>query len=257
MGNNYQGSDYLKTTFFPILLFNLFLVGVIVACALPTVTIQWSSTETPTPTSTASPTQTSTPVPTDTSIATPIPATKTPPPTATRILSLAGTATPQFAPFCEDAARQSQCQYPLAGQSSSFCSDKSPYNLIFLNDDATYRVLQEYVQCSEAGTIDGQRMITCTGPMAYYFELQVCDSACSSLSIESGDIRCPRGYNYNNLGGCCTKETQEVDQGCTVLKLRTKSCVIDCGQLTTEKTCTNYGYACRWDDENDVCYLRR
>jgi hypothetical protein len=93
--------------------------------------------------------------------------------------------------------------------------------------------------------------------MAYYFELKVCDSACSALSIETGAAQCPLGYNYNNLQRCCTEETQEVNGGCVVLELKTKSCVIDCGQFTTENKCTNFGYACRWDDVDDECYLRR
>jgi hypothetical protein len=251
----------MKKTLYPIVPISLFLVGMIVACYLPTVTVQWSKTETPTPTSTASPTETSTPVPTATSTFTPVPATETLIPTATGISAFippTSTATPQFAPFCEsDTARQSQCQFPIAKQSSAFCEDKSPYNLIVLNDRATYQLLHEHIQCSEAGVINGQRMISCTGPMAYYFELQVCDSACSSLKIETGSLRCPVGYDYNNLQGCCTKETQEVNGGCVVLKLRTKSCAIDCGQFTSSKTCTDYGYACRWNYENSTCQLRK
>lgn len=236
--------------------------------------MQWPKTETPTLISTARPTETLHPIPTVTETVTPVPPivtetvalvfptfTKTPFPTATGISTFnppTSTPTSQFAPFCEsDTARQSQCHYPIAEQSSTFCENKSPYNLIALNDRATYQVLHEYVQCSETGVIDGQRMITCTGPMAYYFELRVCDSACSTLSIEIRSAKCPLGYNYNNLQGCCTKETQEVNGGCTVLKLRTISCSIDCGQFTTKTSCTNYGYACRWDADNAVCYLRK
>jgi hypothetical protein len=168
------------------------------------------------------------------------------------------TATPDFAPFCEgETDIQSRCQYPIANQSSTFCIKKSPYNLIALNERATYQLLNDYVQCEEAGIIDGQRMITCTGPMAYYFELQICDSACSSLSIETGSTKCPLGYNYNNLQDCCTQETQEVSQGCTVLKLRTQSCTIDCNQFTSRSSCEDYGYACRWNDVDNECYLRR
>jgi hypothetical protein len=179
-------------------------------------------------------------------------------PTVTRFVTLTASATPQPAPFCgEDTERQSQCHYPVAGQSSAFCADKSPYNLIFLNDGGTYQLLHEHVQCSEAGIIDGQRMITCTGPMAYYFELQVCDSACSALRLETDDPRCPRGYRYNSLQGCCTNETQEVDGGCVVLKLRTRSCAIDCGQFTSPISCTDYGYACRWNDVDSSCQLRK
>ena len=211
------------------------------------------------PTPTASPTETSTPVPTATRTVTPIPPTDTLAPTPTSMSTLIpATATPQFAPFCEsDTAGQSQCQFPIAKQSSAFCENKRQYNLISLNDRATYRLLHEHIHCSEAGIINGQRMITCTGPMAYYFELRVCDSACSALSIEIGATQCPLGYNYNNLQDCCTKETQEVDGGCAVLKLRTKSCVIDCGQFTTRTTCDDYGYACRWNDTSNLCQLRK
>ena len=258
MGYNHQGSDYMKKNLYPIVLFSLFLVGMIVACIFPTAPVKQSIAEIPT--STATPTETSTLVPTVTSTVTPIPptATKTIAPTVTRIVTFAATSTPQFAPFCEsDTARQSQCQFPIAMQSSAFCENKSPYNLIVLNDRATYQVLHQHVRCSEAGVINGQRMIACTGPMAYYFEIQVCDSACSALSIEIGSLQCPLGYNYNNLQGCCTEETQEVDGGCAVLKLRTKSCSIDCGQFTNSTTCTDYGYACRWDYTINVCQLRK
>ena len=266
MGND-RGSGVMKKTIYLTALISMFLVGVIMACNLPTITVQWPMTETPTPTFTVtfttSPTETSTPIPTATETVTPVPPTVTKRlfPTATGLsafIPLTATATPQFAPFCEsDTVRQSQCQYPIAKQSSAFCENKSPYNLIALNDRATFQVLHEYVQCSEAGVINGQRLISCTGPMAYYFELRVCDSACSSLSIETGSFRCPLGYNYNDLQGCCTKETQEVNGGCVVLKLRTTTCSIDCGQFTSSKTCTNYGYACRWDYENSICQLRK
>jgi hypothetical protein len=261
LGNNYQGSDSVKKTIYPTTLISMFLVGAILACNLLTPPVKHSNAVVPTPT--VSPTETSTPVPTATGTATPVPptATKTLFPTATGISAFippTATATPQFAPFCEaDTARQSQCQYPIAEQSSAYCEDKSPYNLIALNDRATYQLLHEHVQCSEAGVINGQRMIFCTGPMAYYFELRICDSACSALSTEIGSLRCPLGYNYNNLQDCCTQETQEVIGGCVVLKLRTKSCSIDCGQFTNSTTCTNYGYACRWNYEYSICQLRK
>jgi len=254
--HDHQGNGTMKKNSHPIIPISLFLIGFILACSFLTTPVKQSKAELPT--STVSPTETSTPVPTLTSTVTPIPATKTPVPTATGITSFVP-ATPQFAPFCEqsDIAMQSQCQFPIADQSSTFCTKKSPYNLIFLNDGATYELLHEHIQCSEAGVKDGQRMITCTGPMAYYFELRVCDSACSALVIETESTQCPNGYNYNNLQNCCTKETQEVNQGCVVLKLKTDSCIINCGELTNKTSCTNYGYACRWNDTNNLCQLRR
>jgi hypothetical protein len=257
LGNNHQGSDSMQKTLHPIVPIDLLILGIILACNFLTAPFQGLDTETPTPTATASPTETSTPAPTST--VTPIPATATHIPTTTKVSTLMrATVTPNFAPFCNaDTEIQARCQYPIADQSSAFCIKKSPYTLIALNDGATYRVLNDYVQCEEAGIIDGQRMITCTGPMAFYFELQVCDTACLALSIEPGTSQCPRGYNYNNLQRCCTTETQEVNQGCVVLKLRTKSCVIDCSQFTKKSTCTDYGYACRWDDTINKCQLRK
>jgi len=248
----------MEKNLYPIVPVSLVLFGMIVACNFVTAPFQGLKTETPAPTPIASLTETPTLVPTATNTVTPIHATKTPFPTTTRMLTPAATSTPQLASFCEsDAARPSQCHFPIAEQSSTFCVKKSPYNLIVLNESATYEVLHEHIQCSEAGIVDGQRMITCTGPMAYYFELKVCDSACSTLTIELDSTRCPKNYRYNNLQNCCTEETQEVNQGCVTLKLKTDSCVVDCGQFSTKTSCTDYGYACRWDDTNDVCYLRR
>ena len=252
VGQKYRGVD-MKRTRYPIVLMGLFFVGIILACNFLSVPVKYSQAEIPT--ATVSPTETNTVTPAHPT------ATKTLYPTATGIVALAPVnATPTYAPFCESGAvAQFQCQYPIAEQSSSFCEYKSPYNLIALNDGATYELLHEHVQCSEAGIINGQRMVICTGPLAYYFELRVCDSACSALNIETDLSRCPFGYNYNNLQGCCTKETQAVDQGCVVLKLDTRSCEFDCGQFTSSSSCSKYGYYCRWDisGTNGVCQLKK
>lgn len=251
-----------KKTRYVLVPFSLVLVGFILTCNFLFPREQDEQTLTPdvpltSPTETATLLPTLTPPPTNTP--TPIPATVTPFPTATRIPTLVSYSTPELAPFCDDAdvVNQSSCGYPIAEQSGAFCIKKSPYNLIALSDSATYELLHEHVQCEEAGVKDGQRNVICTGPMAYYFELRVCDSACTSLRIESDLSRCPFGYAYNNLQNCCTNEIQEVAQGCTVLKLRTKSCEIDCDQFISSSTCTAYGYACRWNYETNTCQLRK
>ena len=252
------GKQSMKKIPFAVLPFSLILVGIVLACnfLIP----QKPFEQTPTPSVTLqSPTPTETLTPTPTSTPTSIPPTDTSVPTRTSIPTLVTYSTPVMAPFCDDAevVAQSACEYPIARQSGAFCINKSPYNLIALSDRATYELLHEHVQCEEAGVKDGQRNVICTGPMAYYFELRVCDSACTSLRVEPDLDRCPFGYAYNNLQNCCTKEIQEVAQGCTVLKLRTKSCTIDCGQFKTSKTCTDYGYACRWNYEISACQLRK
>ncbi len=259
----------MKNIRYVIIPLSLVLIGFILSC-------NFLAPPEPTPSPDApasSPTLTETLKPTSTSTPTLISATDTlvPPPfiisatdtplfaTLTSIPTLAVSSTPQMAPFCDDTevVGQSSCGYPIAQQSGAFCVKKSPYNLIALNDSATYQLLHDHVQCKEAGVQDGQRNVICTGPMAYYFELRVCDSACTSLRIEPDLDRCPFGYAYNNLQKCCTNEIQELAQGCTVLKLRTINCEIDCGQFTKSSTCTAYGYACRWNYENDTCQLRK
>jgi len=229
-----------KTTYARILT-ALFLIGIIVACNLPSTQIPQLETETPI--LTASPTDTATPIPTATEFVAPV------------------TATPEFAPFCEPGAASnltlSQCQLPIAEQSSVFCTNKNPYNLIFINEGATYEVLSEGFECSDAGMKDGRQMITCTGPMASTFELRVCDPACAIPTLQAEITQCPQDYYYNDLQGCCAQELQLFDQNCVLLKLKTKSCVVDCGKFTKKSACDNNSYACEWNDDNNVCQLRK
>lgn len=246
---------------YALLLFGLVTVIIILACSFLVIPEQETQTPTPEPPA-ASPTSTKTLTPIPTNTSTPIPATRTPSfpyPTLTRLPTLAPYATPVMAPFCDDpdVVSQAACEYPFAEQTSAFCAKKSPYNLIALSDRATYELLHAHVQCKEAGVQDGQRYITCTGPLAYYYELRVCDSSCTALQVEENLDRCPFGYAYNNLQNCCTKKTQDVAQGCTILKLDTPSCIVDCGQYTNRFTCGDYGYYCRWNSATRTCDLRK
>ena len=205
----------------------------------------------------------STVVPTETATLTLAPTltftpTLTPEPTLTEYV--APSVTPGFAPFCKDLTTSnssSQCQLPIAEQSSAFCTKKTPYNLLLINQGASYEVLSEYFSCADAGTKNDKKMVTCTGPMALNFEVQVCDPACSNLSLQTGTAQCPVDYAYNNIQGCCTKEQQIIEANCTVLKLKTTSCTTDCGQYTKKNKCDNNSYACIWDNANAVCIQRQ
>ena len=236
----------MKETLHQITLIVLLSLGFITACNISTTPTQQPETETPTPT--VSSTKTVPPAPTATKTITPVPATKT----------ARATATPKFAPICNsDSAMPSRCQLPIAEQSSAFCIKKFPTNLILINEGASYKLLHKYIRCSDEGMKNGKKILSCTGPMAFYYELRVCDSACSSSVVASGATQCPQNYHYDDLLGCCAEEPQEIEQGCVVLKLDTPSCMIDCAEFTNKTACTNYGYACRWDSTNNECYLRR
>jgi hypothetical protein len=222
------------------ILTGLLLMGIITACNMPTTQIHQTETETPIPT--ASPTDTTTPVPVATEFIAPV------------------TSTPEFAPFCELDAGSNltpQCQLPIAEQSSVFCTNKIPYNLIVINTGSTYEVISEGFKCSDAGMKDDRQMITCTGPMASTFGLRVCDPACAIPTVQAEITQCPQNYYYNDLQGCCSQEPQLTDQNCVLLRLETKSCVVDCSVFTKKSACDNNSNACKWDASNNVCQLRK
>jgi hypothetical protein len=236
------------------ILASLVLIGISMACRLLSFTqILQPETETPTPVPISSPTETETPPPTlspaNTAILSP-----------TEFVALVPT-TPKFAPFCQPSsasvATPIACQEPIAEQSSVFCSSKTPYNLILINEGSTYETLNEDIECSDAGMKDGKQMLTCTGPMVTSFELKVCDPSCAIQPFPAGTMECPQDLHYNELLRCCEREPVPIDGNCVTLKLQTKSCVIECGEFIDQTTCDKNAYACKWDGEKSVCQRKR
>ena len=219
----------------------LLLTGITAACSSPLVSATQINTETSVPT--AGLTETATPAATLTESAPP------------------ASATPEFAPFCEaDTASTlpaAQCQIPIAKESSTFCTDKNPYNLILIDTGLTYEVLTKGFRCSDAGKKGDKQMITCTGQMAASFEINVCNPSCVVPTVQADVVQCPQDYHYNNVQGCCTQELQQINQNCTVLKFQTTSCVVDCGVFTRKPRCIKNSYACEWNDAERVCQLRK
>lgn len=231
----------MKKSLYPIMLAGLSLIGMTLACNLMSPQVQEAETETPSPT--AIPTETAAPAPSPTEV----------PPTLT--------ATPELAPICApDAAMNptpEACQMPMAAQSSIFCTEKIPYNLILMNESATYEVLTVGFQCTDAGIRDGKRIVACTGLMATSYQLRVCDPACAVPTVQAEITQCPQDYLYDNLRGCCAQTLPASDQNCMLLSLTTKSCVVNCAEYTKKAACEKNAYACVWDDANDVCQVRQ
>jgi hypothetical protein len=224
---------------FPIILVCFFLNSILVACGAPATQNPIPETETAIPVARATETEVIIPSPTE------VIATLTP--------------TPEFAPFCEPAVASTlsplQCQVPIAEQSSTYCTNKIPYNLILINEGATYEVLGERIECSDAGTKDGKQIVACTGPIAEAFELRVCDPACAPPTLQAEITQCPQDYSFDSLRGCCTQELQETGQNCVLLSLVTKSCVINCNEISKQSACEKNS-ACTWDNTNSVCQVR-
>ena len=245
----------MSKTPYPRILAGLLLIGGLVACNLPFTLTPQPETETLVP-----PTS---PMETETSIATASPSEiATLAPVPTEFVAPVPEA-PKFAPFCEPSSANVftptplQCQMPIAEQSSLFCSSKVPYNLILINAGSTYEISNEDVTCSDGGMKGGRQILTCTGPMASYFELRVCDLACAIPTFQAETTHCPQDYHFDEFLQCCGQGPQPIDQNCVVLKLQTKSCVVDCRAFTDETDCGHNADACEWDSEKSVCQLRR
>ena len=245
----------MSKTLYPKILTGLLLIGGLVACNLPFTLVPQPETETPV--LTTSPAETGTSIPTAS-----LTETVTPVPTATEFVVLVP-ATPKFAPFCEPSSANVftptplQCQMPIAEQSSLFCSSKLPYNLILINPGSTYEISNADVTCSDGGMKGGKQILTCTGPMAASFELRVCDPACAIPTFQAETTHCPQDYRFDEILQCCEQEPQPIDQNCVVLKLQTKSCVVDCRVYNDEDTCGQNANACKWDTEKNVCQPRK
>jgi hypothetical protein len=181
--------------------------------------------------------------------------------TATSVSTPTASATPEFAPFCEsgiaNVSPPAQCQTPIAEESSTFCTKKNPYNLILINNGATYEALTRGFWCSDAGMKDDRQMVTCTGQMATDYEVSVCDPACAVPTVQAEITQCPQGYNYNNYQGCCTQEFQQIYQNCATLKLKTKICLVDCSVFRKQKTCDQNSNTCLWNSKTRKCEMRK
>jgi hypothetical protein len=170
-------------------------------------------------------------------------------------------ATPEFAPMCTanyaTASPAPQCQLPSATDSSAFCSEKDPYNLIFVSKGSTFKSLTTGFTCRDAGIKNDKQMVTCTGQMAAEYQVSICNPTCVVPTVQAAITQCPQDYNYNAVLGCCTQEIQQLQQSCVVLELKTTTCVVDCRQYSKKKTCDKNSNACVWDEQNEVCQLRR
>jgi len=229
----------MKKILYPFILIGLLLNGISIACG----TSRNLDIQTETPLPTAIPTNTVT------LASTPTQAIPTP------------TATPELAPICDPdppkIPTDSNCQFPLAEESTTFCAKKNPYNLIIMNLGATYKPIGENFECSDAGVRDGKQLVTCTGPMVSTFGVNVCDPACAIPTLQADLTQCPQGYVFNNFQGCCSQYFQPTNQNCELLILKTKSCVVDCSVFTKQSACDKNSIACEWNGARNVCQLRR
>ncbi len=185
-------------------------------------------------------------------------------PTATAVVvtdTPSASPTPEFAPFCAPEAvsvpTPMGCQLPIAWEGDSFCNKKVPYNLVFMNLGSTYETLSAGFQCRNQGVQGGKQVISCTGPMAASYEVRVCDPICVAPTAGSESPLCPPGYSLDSALECCAPQTQITQSNCVTLKLKTKSCVVNCAIYKKKSDCNANSYACIWNESTDTCQLRK
>jgi len=110
-----------------------------------------------------------------------------------------------LAPFCQmnsyiptgAGPAASSCELPQTGVQRNYCSAKVGYATITIPDGATYRITAKGYSCGDA-IVNGERLLTCSGPDSSSGKVQVCNAACAGAPSDSGaPIVCDPGYELD------------------------------------------------------------
>jgi hypothetical protein len=112
---------------------------------------------------------------------------------------------------------------------NSYCVEKVPYAIMSVPAGTTYESEELDFQCRDQMHSDGTMRVTChsvTGKQLSSFELQLCNSACSTPALQMGTGQCPEGYGYDQTNTCCAAPPPASSDGCTVYKVDLGACVV-------------------------------
>ncbi len=116
-----------------------------------------------------------------------------------------------IAPYCQttsyipsgSTATTGGCQLPEAEVAGNYCAGKSSFTTVHIAPDATYQVPTKGYSCTEA-VVNGQRLLTCTGPDSSSGQVTVCNASCSGQPSQTGaSTSCDPGYTLNSSTGAC------------------------------------------------------
>ena len=100
-------------------------------------------------------------------------------------------------------ASTGQCQAPQADVSGNYCSGGAGFTTVKISPEATYQVTTQGYSCTDA-VVNGQRILTCTGPGNSSGEVNVCNPSCSTQPTQSGAAPvCDSGYAFDSATGAC------------------------------------------------------
>lgn len=169
-----------------------------------------------------------TPTPFPTSTATPMPPTSTPLPTETLAPTLASTEAAQpvalatVPPACSAGLAATAYPTPVVKEHQKLCNNKLAFTILEIPQGATYTPQKAGYTCTEAGALNGQRLVSCTGPDLTSFQLKVCSPAPTAIAPVSGS-QCTAGATFDSANQCCMA-APAADAGCTLFQVDLKSC---------------------------------
>lgn len=95
------------------------------------------------------------------------------------------------------------CQSPEIGLRRNYCTSNVGYATSVIPAGATWRSTTKGYSCTDA-VVNGQRILTCTGPDSSTGKVTVCNAACSAAPSETGaPIVCDPGYNLDASTHSC------------------------------------------------------
>ena len=116
-----------------------------------------------------------------------------------------------IAPYCQissyiptgSTASTGTCQVPAADVRGNYCAGKAGFTTLQIPQDAAFTVDTKGYSCTEA-VVNGQRILTCTGPDNSSGEVTVCNAACSGAPSQTGaSVSCDPGYSLDSSAGAC------------------------------------------------------
>jgi hypothetical protein len=133
---------------------------------------------------------------------------------------------PQYAPFCQSAP--AGCEAPTVTMlDNKYCIEKVPYAIMSIPAGTTYKSQDLDMQCVDQMHSDGTMRVTChslTGKQLWSYQLQLCNSACSVPTLQTGAGQCPEGYGYDSANTCCAAPVPDNSDGCTMYQVDLGAC---------------------------------
>ncbi len=116
-----------------------------------------------------------------------------------------------LAPYCQISSyiptgsqqTQGSCQQPVANVAGDYCQGLNSYVTVDLPQGAVYQLASKDFSCTD-DVVDGQRRLSCLGPMNDTTSITVCNASCSNAPGTTGaGPACDPGYTRDPSSGAC------------------------------------------------------